>query len=262
MRCVHPINDAAGRRLPCGRCIGCRVNRGQEWGLRLSHEMDYHVLCSFVSLTYAKEFLPEDGGLRPKHLQDFLKRLRHEIDRKIKYYAVGEYGEDNSRPHYHMILFGIGLHEQSVVEGCWGKGLVHFGSVTSRSINYVTDYINKKLYGPLADAAYKGRHPPFARMSKGLGRRWLDENIEQVLQFYGVRKGGKVLPLPRYYHKIVDGIYPIELLNALTEKRSNEACKPGATSEDIVHLWERDVKVRAQAEADLKALLGTRKQRK
>lgn len=54
----------------------------------------------FITLTYDDEHLPLGMSLVPKDLQDFLKRFRSRIAPiKVRYYGVGEYGDQTQRPH-------------------------------------------------------------------------------------------------------------------------------------------------------------------
>lgn len=145
----------------------------------------------FLTLTYDKEHLPESGSLVPEHLQKFLKRLRRELEpRRIRFFAVGEYGERTLRPHYHLALFGVdlGSHvglDRMVKLKAWDLGNAHVGSLTVQSAQYIGGYVLKKLTNPDDPFVFKrlgGRHPEFARMSlrPGIGHvvvsgiaRWL-----------------------------------------------------------------------------------------
>lgn len=55
-------------------------------------------------------------------LQLFLKRLRKNLtkftDEKIRYYAVGEYGPQTFRPHYHLLLFFDSPQTQQALSFC------------------------------------------------------------------------------------------------------------------------------------------------
>ena len=72
-------------------------------------EAGQHTDNAFVTLTYADDQLPDGNSLCPEDVTKFLKRLRKRIDPvKIRYFLCGEYGEGStSRPHYHLILFGL-----------------------------------------------------------------------------------------------------------------------------------------------------------
>ena len=96
----------------CGQCLPCRINKRREWTFRLELEASLHEHNSFVTLTYADQFLPEDGSVNPRHTQLWLKRLRKVLDpRKVRFFLCGEYGDQTFRPHYHACLFGVGLDD-------------------------------------------------------------------------------------------------------------------------------------------------------
>ena len=94
----------AGLRMavPCGRCIGCRVERSRQWALRCVHEASLYEENCFVTLTFNDHYLYnwssrnlhlEDysrviaGSLVKTDFQNFMKRLRRaHPDRKIRYF--------------------------------------------------------------------------------------------------------------------------------------------------------------------------------
>lgn len=116
MTCTRPVRLSEEMIVPCGRCVNCRIAHSREWATRIIHEASMYDDTGFVTLTYDDEHLPEDGGLRKKDFQDFLKLLRYHLgDVKIKYYMCGEYGEKNHRPHYHAIMFGVGYNHRKLV---------------------------------------------------------------------------------------------------------------------------------------------------
>lgn len=100
--------------LPCGRCIGCRLERSRKWAMRCVMEASLHDANSFITLTYDNDHVPSDMSLRPKDLQDFFKRLRKRIGVPIRYFACGEYGEHTQRPHYHAIIFGYQFEDREL----------------------------------------------------------------------------------------------------------------------------------------------------
>ena len=128
MPCYHPIDawhssrgvtfvdtvDSKKIKLPCGRCIGCRLERSRQWAVRLVHEKRFHSRSSFITLTYAPEHMPRDGSLNLEHFQKFLKRLRkwRGDPKSIRFFHAGEYGEKRGRPHYHAIIFGEDFRDQ------------------------------------------------------------------------------------------------------------------------------------------------------
>ena len=77
--------------LPCGQCIGCRIDYSRTWAIRCLHESKLHDENSFLTLTYDDDHLPSDLSLDKTHFQKFMKRLRSRFpDRVIRYYHCGE----------------------------------------------------------------------------------------------------------------------------------------------------------------------------
>ena len=162
MRCTKPIRLSHlnhieypdGLLVPCGKCLSCRIARRQEWSMRCLHELSQFDKAVFVTLTYDNEHLPPFGSLVLADLQKFYKRLRKEVTKvygssyKIRHYSCGEYGDNFGRPHYHAIIFGLGLipSDKDMIRWKWSHGSVFFGTVTPDSISYVCQYIDKKVY--------------------------------------------------------------------------------------------------------------------
>lgn len=231
MRCTKPIwLEQYSLSVPCGKCIACRIARTSEWSVRLMNEAEVHDHSSFVTLTYRKENLPDDGSISKRELQLFLKRLRKQLEpRKIRFYACGEYGDPDrpqsielgltsGRPHYHLIIYGLAPSEHEfmssyaqearaiegpVVDAWQGRGFVYVGTVTYNSVRYVAKYVQKKLYGQRAEE-YEGRQPPFALMSKGLGKFYALANSHDIVERGGVYRQGKNVGIPRYYKKLYE----------------------------------------------------------
>ena len=191
--------------VPCGHCIACRIARSREWAVRLLHESEFWDDFCFVTLTYDDEHLTFPS-LVPRDLTLFFKKLRKDLgDRKIKYYACGEYGDRFGRPHYHAIIFGLSPKDKKLIDDNWQKGFVKIGCVTYDSCRYVAGYVQKKLYGK-ASKEYedKGIVAPFSRMSKGLGERYVDKYWNKLYDMNTVTVRGVPMGLPRYYQKKLD----------------------------------------------------------
>lgn len=190
-------------KVGCGKCTGCRVDRAAMWANRLMDELNYWSKASFITLTYDDEHLPKDRLLIKSDLQKFFKRLRKGIDYKIKYYACGEYGENNGRPHYHAILFGIGSGQRDLISQAWNMGRTQSGTVTHASCRYVADYISKvdgalalKTWGPDKNKW------PFKVQSNGIGSKYVEDNLEKIEQMrYSETKNGIQIPICGYYRK-------------------------------------------------------------
>lgn len=225
MQCSFPRQITNGDRsfyVACGQCICCRINKTTEWSIRLLMEMKNWNNASFVTLTYNDEHLPEDYSLHKADLQKFIKRLRKRLgDRRIKYYACGEYGDNPrnilpsgfGRPHFHIILFGLDPNneeDREDIADSWSFSDRFFfdrkhegiGSVNSDSIQYVTGYIRKKLIGSLAeDYENAGLLPPFQLCSQGLGFEGFKEYYDEYNHPDKVFFRGHEISIPRYFRE-------------------------------------------------------------
>ena len=216
MQCLHPfviknpnlmVNGDLRKTIevPCGHCVACRIARSREWAVRLLHESEFWDDYCFVTLTYSDENLVSPS-LVPRDLTLFFKKLRRDLgERKIKYFACGEYGDRFGRPHYHAIIFGLGTPDTKLIQQNWNKGYVKVGTLTYQSCRYVAGYVQKKLYGK--DSKYyedNGLVPPFSRCSKGLGLDYVDKYWNKLYSMGRVTVGGVPMALPRYYTKKLD----------------------------------------------------------
>lgn len=157
-------------KLPCGQCVGCRLERSRQWALRCMHESKLHDRNCFITLTYDEAHLPPDRGLHYRDFQLFMKRLRKRFGDNIRFYMCGEYGEKVGRPHFHACLFGHDfddkklwsttpakskLYRSESLEELWPNGFSSVGDVTFESAAYVARYITKKITGEAAESHYK-----------------------------------------------------------------------------------------------------------
>lgn len=99
--------------VPCQKCRICKDRKAQQWASRITCEGNSHVNCPWwITLTYNDVYCPSEGLVKAD-LQKFFKRLRERVSRvvgedvKIRFVAVGEYGGNTARPHYHAIVFGL-----------------------------------------------------------------------------------------------------------------------------------------------------------
>lgn len=225
----------ATRVVPCGSCVLCLKKRVNQWSFRLYEEMKVSKNPVFLTLTYDDENLPvntfdswyidyETGEidewqttksyLKKTDFQKFMKRLRKAVPKtkvvkdgktryhsNIKYYACGEYGNNNGRAHYHAIVFNLPKDyttDYRKIESIWALGRVHIGTVTMGSIKYVCKYINKRI-----DKKNTNRPCEFSVMSKNLGIAWLDDKIKSYykrnLGYLSLQQSGEKVAIPRYY---------------------------------------------------------------
>lgn len=184
MPCYHPltgyygnkVNDSGKRSLvfnatqallpepvfiPCGRCIGCRLDRSLSWALRCMHEASLYEDNTFLTLTYDDDHLPHGGSLCLSDIQNFMKRFRQYISpKKIRFFQCGEYGDQFARPHYHTLIFGykftdvvkedvpsdtgFSLYYSPSLKSLWPLGMHKIGEVNFDSAAYVARYVLKK----------------------------------------------------------------------------------------------------------------------
>lgn len=107
-------------KIPCGRCIGCRLEKSRQWAMRIVLEQQLHDQSCFITLTYNEDNLPKGGSLCQDDMTLFLKRLRKWIDtvhpgKRIRYFYCGEYGAKSKRPHYHLCLFGYDFSDREKI---------------------------------------------------------------------------------------------------------------------------------------------------
>lgn len=201
--------------VPCTTCHGCIKQQAATWAFRCKREATYHEHNAFTTLTYDDPHLPIT--LSKRHLQLFLKRLRFHANTTIRFFATGEYGEHNHRPHYHAILFGVngllGTDGPRMVQEAWRMGNTETTPATDRRIAYCAGYSQKKLgdfklqkeerIDPATGELYHWQ-PPFYQMSRGgrngCGIGGLERQYVDSWRLYAIDDGNK-LPVPRYYHK-------------------------------------------------------------
>lgn len=209
-------------QVPCGRCIGCRLERSRNWAIRCMHESKMHEASCFVTLTY--EVPPEGGSLRPRDFVLFMKRLRKKFG-PVRFFQCGEYGERLERPHHHALLFGIEfpdmkriswsgdspLYSSCVLESLWGHGLCWIGDVSFESAGYVARYALKKVTGPPAGEHYAGRVPEYGTMSRrpGIGASWYEKYVQDVFPEGRITlRGGVKSGVPRFYRERFSKQFP------------------------------------------------------
>ncbi|AYQ58819.1 replication initiator protein [Termite gut associated microvirus 1] len=246
MSCYHPIEmfrSRAGRNpetgkwslasntvegygdlpvtVPCGRCIGCRLDRSRHWAVRCVHEAQQHEVNSFITLTFDDDHLDRRGSLNKIDFTHFVKRLRDRVGYDlIRYFHCGEYGSQGLRPHHHAIIFGYDfpdrvlwsrgqtpLYRSALLEQLWPYGFCTVGEVTFESAAYVARYVLKKVTGDAAEEHYQGRVPEYVTMSRrpGIANDWAYEYYDDVYphDYVIIRNGIKCKP-PRYYDNIYD----------------------------------------------------------
>ncbi|QXP44318.1 MAG: replication initiator protein [Arizlama microvirus] len=223
-------HDILGRiDIPCGQCIGCRMQRASDWSLRIMHEASGHDATCFVTLTYGRDALPPNSSLAHEDFQKFMKRLRKHFGVPVRFFMCGEYGPLNQRPHYHACLFGVAFsdaipdgrsdagevyYNSPLLSKLWTHGRVSVQPLTPETASYCARYIMKKILGPDAKTAYSSvdedgvvseRRAEYACMSlkPGIGFEWFKKFGRDVYPHDFVIQGGSKKRPPKYYDKLL-----------------------------------------------------------
>lgn len=150
MLCISPASFNKGQnKAACGQCVNCRINHKLRWMGRMALERKYAhgTPGSFITLTYHDDYLPSGGKLKREDLTEFMRELKRRNGGYARYFAVGEYGSQNLRPHFHVIHFdGHGGESwTNLYDDIWKKGWIKVGTATDAVFNYVAAYVTKKL---------------------------------------------------------------------------------------------------------------------
>lgn len=237
-------------KLPCGKCLHCRLEYARNWAIRCMHEAMMHEDNCFITLTYTDSNLPHYGlieypTVKLEDLQKFMKRYRNYLDKeykknkKIKYFACGEYGEKHERPHYHVCIFGHDFEDkercEKSVSGCvqydskiltdiWKLGMTKVGELNFESAGYVARYQLKKHVYEKPEEWYNHREKEFLVMSRkeGIGLKFLEKYENDVFNNDAIitRKGLTGRP-PKYYDKVLERRSSERFRQVKLERRKN-----------------------------------------
>lgn len=252
--------------LPCGQCIGCRLEHSRQWAMRCMHEAHYFPLKNcFVTLTYDDAHLPPGGSLDYSHPTLWMKRLRKKFGADIRSYGCGEYGEKFSRPHYHVCLFNFipkdlvphsksgdfTIYKSASLQKTWKYGFVSVAEFSWETAAYVARYVTKKVTGDRAVRHYLNfnqvsgeiieRFPEKAvcvSRRPGLGRRWYDEFGQHSRDHDFLILRGKKMRPPKYYDRIFDVAFPEDF--AKTKANRKTKALELSLLEPVPLLGERD----------------------
>lgn len=249
--------------VPCGQCIGCRLERSRQWAIRCVHEASLYDHNCFITLTFDSDNLNESGSLDKRDFVLFMKRLRFRFSewKKIRYFHCGEYGEQFGRPHHHACLFnfdfpdkvfkrnavdGSRVYTSKILSELWPYGFHEIGSVTFESAAYVARYILKKINGDQAQEHYlkcdeQGNfveiEPEYVTMSRrpGVGRGWYEKFSSDVFphDYVVLRNGVKCKP-PKYYSRQFELTNPDEFSRLRLTKMEEAKANPHNSPERLL----------------------------
>lgn len=178
---------------------------------KIEHETG-HDEISGVSTSLHKPRSPwsytirKDGGLSCRILSPRSPwTWKYKFRSRIRYYAVGEYGSETLRPHFHIIAFNVPAADW--FESAWSLrgrpiGLIDIGKVSGNSIAYCAKYMDKGSIIPVHPR--DDRLPKFSVMSQGIGSSYLtpgviDYHRSRPDDLYLVNPGGHKIAIPKFY---------------------------------------------------------------
>lgn len=235
--------------IPCGTCIGCRLDYAKEWAVRCLNEAKYSANNYFLTLTYDDEHLPAHSSLKKRDLQLFIKRLRKYMSDRghqgVRFFACGEYGDKGHRPHYHILLFncpfddlkylsttsiGDKLFYSTALTKLWTYGFNSLGEVNIETCAYTARYVLKKHKG-IYSKYYEDNfiEPEFIVMSRkpGIGYKYFEEKKESIYKsdeviYRNSENLAQIVKPCAYYDKLYDSINPSRL-EKVKESRKERA---------------------------------------
>ena len=264
--------------VPCNNCIGCALDHARDWQNRLVMESMYSHCNYFLTLTYNDDFLPSDMQLKKSDIIKFIKDLRNYYKSHfdydgIRYYVGAEYGSKSARPHYHIILFNCPLSDEdfkflninfkgfkflnvgksisgdkiysvSLFSDLWKKGFNVVGSFSKATAGYVARYVNKKKLltkDEKKELKYSGIQPEFNLMSKGIGKQFLLDNFNKILDNnLSIYLNNDLVSVDRYFYKIVEKFGTETQKNVLEKCKVNKQITAGALDASKVRQYDDD----------------------
>lgn len=152
--CIAPGLLADGKTIACRKCWQCLENRVNDWVGRGIAESKTAVQSHAVTLTYGRDDEGNEDHPRAKVLtysdvQKLMKRLKwHGFP--CRYLAVGEYGAEKSRSHWHVVVYWIDKVPEVETQKLfafehWPHGHTFWDEVTPNSVRYNLKYISKDI---------------------------------------------------------------------------------------------------------------------
>lgn len=252
--------------VPCGQCVGCRLERSRQWATRCAHEASLHERNCFITLTYRDADLPDDNSLDVTVFQKFMKRLRKRFGSGIRFYHCGEYGSTYGRPHYHACIFGFDfqdkklfkvtetgsrLYTSEALSELWPYGFSTIGDVTFQSAAYVARYIMKKVNGDAAQNHYTKLDPntgeiyqikpEYTTMSRrpGIGHGWFEKFTKDVYPSDFIVINDKKVRPPKYYDTQFEILNPDAYEKIKSNRLKNAKKHVDNNTPERLHVRER-----------------------
>jgi hypothetical protein len=197
--------------IPCGKCIGCRLEKSRQWAIRCMHEASLYQNNCFITLTFKDSCLPKNNSIDVGIFQRFMKRLRKRCKgldeiyepkkekyiRPIRVFYCGEYGtackncgkseqacacgkfqKGLGRPHFHACLFNFDFKDKYV----WSN---NNGNLYYRS-DLLEDLWQGQGYCIIGDLTYESAGYTARYVTKKLDGKLADETDHYLSHYDGV----------------------------------------------------------------------------
>ena len=195
-------------RFPCGKCRACRLRKANEkmiLSIFAAHE--YKKKGQFLTLTFNDVHVPPE--LDHQIFSGFMKRLRRRDGTPdVKFHVAGEYGEKNGRPHFHVLFYNH-KYDMNDVNRSWADpytgdmfGFTYDGTLTPKSMKYVSGYVNKRGYDPGS-----GKRPPYGRTSVLLPDGLTPEEILSMCKTGKIQYNGRKFSVPQNWRRRYNQIW-------------------------------------------------------
>ena len=192
--------------VPCRKCWLCIETKVDDWVGRCIAESHTAAATRSITLTYGRDEHGNADHMRAAVLtysdvQKYIKLLRRH-GYPCRYLAVGEYGTEKGRAHWHLILFfqnEVPKHilappseereddsEFRFMERHWPHGWSFWEECSAASIRYVCKYINKGM----GDAERQGhvalsKKPPLGHQYfQDLAQRYVNQGVAPLEPYY------------------------------------------------------------------------------
>lgn len=276
--------------IPCGKCIGCRLESSRQkanqgsleasmleqdrtWFATITYDDDHIYVPELIEDEHGITWIDIDaeeewgGSLVGKDLQDFVKRLRYHVKQKypldyvgnpvnneLRFMMCGEYGGQTERPHYHLIIFGLYLPIEDLYAPRMKNGDVYYQSkILETAWDKGISNITPASWNTIA---YVGRYVT-KKISGDKAIEYYARKGQAEKEFYrcsnrpGIGKS--------YYDKNWIQIYNEDKVLIKT-KKSSEYVQPPKYFDKLLekehpYLWDlvkRDRRIRAEKRAGLK----------
>lgn len=189
-------------KVPCGSCITCQRSARTFFCHRIQHDVStlakQGIGSSFISFTFRDDSL-SDRSVHKRDLQLMHKRFR-KSGSKFKFLAIGDYGDNTKRKHYHGLYVGLDTSFARVLcDKHWPYGFCDVSPVVSSNISYVVRYMQGQTPAHKKRYEDEGFEPPFTLYSNGLGSTLFESQSDNIRTRGQYFYRGKWYSVPSYW---------------------------------------------------------------